>query len=539
MTTTAGTQSEAELARRSARIALPAWLAGGDPVGFGRMCRWRMEAAGPAIGEWNVRLDERVRRRSALLVQVNRLADSRNADTAGAYSRLRRLAASQNLYERVPRGRVQDELDRIASQRPGDLAALMSVVTLATLSAAPAQLPAIVKEVLRDHLLPVLPGAAAYLVEVDGTLGTRYGAARVLRQAQDDPGMSLRPPEVRAGEPIFNAARGLFSDTSLGLEAYLSPLFLALSPWVWAVPAKRIGGVVVYTFGCTAVGRRGEASELLQLFFPTGQAESGPRPPVSAADIGAALHWWVSALDRLFTEITDPAGYVRDDGSYSAKENFETLLSIEQAFRNVQSLSAHARDNHVRRVLLFDTLDTLEGLRAPDFKTMCRLSHAQRALEEVTELVGEPAGRVLLPRARQAVVALRQLQDGFFAQSRLRDGGLLVPGANGTETVASLEKAVSDYLRVLRNGGHAYGGRPDPADGVLLTAHNGDIPDALPDLAYLYLLHLLARPQVLRYRIAAKLRTANPVTPASREAKPAGASAGDGIPARGHTTRSE
>jgi hypothetical protein len=193
----------------------------------------------------------------------------------------------------------------------------------------------------------------------------------------------------------------------------------------------------------------------------------------------------------------------------------------------------------VRRVLLFDTLDTLEGLRAPDFKTMCRLSHAQRALEEVTELVGEPAGRVLLPRARQAVVALRQLQDGFFAQSRLRDGGLLVPGANGTETVASLEKAVSDYLRVLRNGGHAYGGRADPADGVLLTAHNGDIPDALPDLAYLYLLHLLARPQVLRYRIAAKLRTANPVTPASREARPAGAYAGDGIPARGNTTRSE
>ena len=41
-----------------------------------------------------------------------------------------------------------------------------------------------------------------------------------------------------------------------------------------------------------------------------------------------------------------------------------------------------------------------------------------------------------------------------------------------------------------------------PADGVYLMAHDGDIPIDLPDLAYLYLLHLLARPQVLRRRRA-------------------------------------
>ena len=500
MTIATDPQSDAELARRSAWVRLPAWLAGGDPLDFGRMCRWRMEAADPAAGKWDVRLDERVRRRSARLVQVNRLADSRNADAAGAYSRLRRLPASESLYKRVPRDRVQAELDRIGSQRPGDLAALMSQVTLATLSAAPAQLPDIVGQALREHLLPVLPEAAAYLLEVDEALGKRYGAARLLRQVEDDNAMCLRPPALLADKPIFNAARGLFSDTSLGLGAYLSPLFLALSPWVWAVPANRIGGVVVYTFGCPVVGRRGEASELLQLFFPDGRAESGLRPEACAAHFDAALTWWAGALDRLFTEVTDPAGYAGDDGTYNAKENFEALLSIEQAFRNVQSLSANARDNHVRRVLLFDTLDTLEGLRSPDFQRMCELSYAQRALDEVTGLVGAAVARVLLPRARQAVTALRRLQDGFFAPSRLQDGGLLVPRRDGTETVMSLEKAASAYLRVLRNGGHAFGGRSQPADGVLLTAHDGDVPVDLPDLAYLYLLHLLARPHDLRRR---------------------------------------
>lgn len=505
MTTTAGELSEAQLARRAARVALPGWLAGGDPLDFARMCRWRMEAADPAVGEWTVRLEERARRRLARLLEVSLLATGRNAGTGGAYSRLRRLPASDGLYEMVPRTRVQAELDRIASQGSGDLAALMSVLTLATLSASAAQLPDIVAEALSGHLLPLLPDAAAYLIEVDAALSKRYGAVRLLRQAQDDSSLSLRPPPTQAGRPVFSAARGLFSDTSLGLDAYLAPLFLALSPWIWAVPAKRVGGVIVYAFGRAVPGRRGEAAELLNLFSPAGLADSGPRPEIAPADLDAALTWWTGALDRLFTEVTDPAAYAGDDGRYSAKENFETLLSVEQAFRNVQSLSAHARDNHARRVLLFDSLDTLEGLRSPDFRKMCELSHARRTLEEVAGAIGEPAGRVLLPRARQAVIALRELQNGFFAPSRLRDGGLLVPRKNGGEAVISLEKATAGYLRMLRNGGHAFGGsQQDQADGVLLTAHDGEIPVDLPDLAYLYLLQLLARPEVLRHRIRAR-----------------------------------
>lgn len=149
--------------------------------------------------------------------------------------------------------------------------------------------------------------------------------------------------------------------------------------------------MVIYTFGRTVARRRGEASELLQLFFPDGRAESGPQPQVSSCDIDAALTWWSEALDRLFTEVTDPVRYTGDDGTYSVKRNFEALLSIEQVFRNVQSLSAHARNSHVRPILLFDTLDTLEGLRSPDFGRMCESSYAQRALDEVTCLVGPEA----------------------------------------------------------------------------------------------------------------------------------------------------
>jgi hypothetical protein len=67
----------------------------------------------------------------------------------------------------------------------------------------------------------------------------------------------------------------------------------------------------------------------------------------------------------------------------------------------------------------------------------------------------------------------------------------------------SLALGQGQPLRVLRNGGHAFGGRPQPADGVLLAAHDGVIPVDLPDFAYLYLLHLLAHPRALEH-----LRTA-------------------------------
>ncbi len=151
---------------------------------------------------------------------------------------------------------------------------------------------------------------------------------------------------------------------------------------------------------------------------------------------------------------------------------------------------------------MFDTMDTLAGIRAPDFDRMCELACARQALAEVEDALDPAAGRVLLPRACASIIALEQLQQGFFLPSRLTTGGLRVPDRRGNENVMSLEKAAAAYLRVLRNAGHAFGGRPgqQARDEVLLMSHNGDLPVDLPGLAYLYLLRLLARPLDLRRR---------------------------------------
>jgi len=77
-----------------------------------------------------------------------------------------------------------------------------------------------------------------------------------------------------------------------------------------------------------------------------------------------------------------------------------------------------------------------------------------------------------------------------------------VPDKHGNDRMMSLEAAAAAYLRVLRNAGHAFGSRAGQRarDEVLLMSHNGEIPLDLPDLAYLYLLRLLARPEDLRHR---------------------------------------
>jgi hypothetical protein len=499
---THGLPSEAELARRSAVLHLPEWLAGGDPTAFGQQCRWRLEPTDRAAGEWRVRLDERVRRKPAHLIRANRLATAANAGAAGSYARLRRLAGAPGVGNSVPVERVQAELDRLARERPGDLTALMYSGSLATTTTPAEHLATIVQQVLLGGLLPLLPDSAAYVAEVDVALSFRYAATRVLLQVHDDPSLISQRSGQQRDELIFNSGRWLFSDTAVGLGAYLSPLFLSLSPWVWAISAPRAGGVVIYTLGRAVIGRRGEAAELLQLFLPPGRATAGPGPQICALDIDAALMWWITALDRMFTEITDPAQYQTAAGQYDERRNFEALLSVEQAFRNVQSLSAHDRDGHTRRVLLFDTLDTLSGIRAPDFDRMCELACARRALTEIEEALDPAAGRVLLPRASAAVLALEQFQHGFFLRSRLASGGLRVPDKRGNDNVMSLEKAAAAYLRILRNAGHAFGSRPgqQPRDEVLLMSHTGEIPVDLPDLAYLYLLRLLARPEDLRRR---------------------------------------
>jgi len=102
----------------------------------------------------------------------------------------------------------------------------------------------------------------------------------------------------------------------------------------------------------------------------------------------------------------------------------------EQYFRTVQSLSVHDRDPVARRTMMFDALDTFQGLAGTQFDILCTLRHARRVLEELQGALSTDVSAVLLPRAQRAVAALRELQDGFFLPSRVSGGNIRLPDRN-------------------------------------------------------------------------------------------------------------
>src|ERR1035437_9037180 len=120
----------------------------------------------------------------------------------------------------------------------------------------------------------------------------RVAAQRGVLYVSGSPSNAIsRPSESES--LTFESAEGLTGDLSVGLSAYLSPLFLSCAPWVWGISVARPGGVIVLTFGEAIIGRRGEAGDALQLFSPhSAHHTAPPRPALTSELLRAAVRWW-------------------------------------------------------------------------------------------------------------------------------------------------------------------------------------------------------------------------------------------------------
>jgi hypothetical protein len=452
-------------------------------------------------GHWEVGLAERSSGQPAGLVRLSRVADGTDLSQVDQNPDFQTIIIKPSVN---PPGlgspMVQSERIRLATERPDDVTAIAYVLNLITATAKSTELGAAIEEVVGEQLLAKYPNASVWVIDHDPAISARITGTRVLLQVTTDPSLLTRRPLVGADGLAFKSSRHLFSDTALGLGAFLGPLFSCRAPWVWGFSAGRAGSVIAYSLGELVLGRSAEPADPLQLLSPVGRPGIAPVTQPAPAAFDAAFRWWVEHLDLLFTEMTDPCRHVAAFGSYDVLAHFESLLSVEQAFRHVQSLSIHDRDAHAQRSLLFHALDVIAAVRPPDFDKLCKLSVAKKALLAIEAVIDPVAADVLLPRARNAVQALEDLRKGFFLPSRISGSGLRLPDKYGTETVVPYEQAAGLYLRVLRNSVHGFGGRGGPAEErarALLASHDGNIPADLPDLAYLYLLRLLACPSEL------------------------------------------
>ena len=494
-----------QIGERRAKVRLPGWLFGNDLLGFAADAGLKLHPDDASTLRWEVETLESFENRAPTLCSVETIAGPGFAPNWAA------LAVPSGVRHSVDAATLEGERERMLGP-DATLTSLAAWVKLSTVAATDRDAPAAAQAAFEAIVaLPAEDGdspfrnASVHFIKFDECLGKRSGLTRVLVRVEEEPDLLMNRPEPGPGEMFFQSGWQLHSDLSLTRDAYLAPLYLCLSPWIWAFVGARIPGVVVYDLGTSIVGRPGQASEPLQLFLNSGATVSTQRPAVGPTEISAALIWWVTHLNIVLSELTDPSNYLSHEGTFRPRRQFEVLLGVEQLGRRIQSILISERDLPTRRLLGFAALDTLEGLGVIAFDQACRLSQAQATLDRLEAALSATEAVILLPTARRAVEALRHCQDGFFLTSRVTPSTVGVPDRSGQDRVLTKEDAVAQYLRILRNAVHGFTGENDSQrrrDEVLLMAHDGNIPGDVSFLPYLYWLDVLLDPSRWRRRLA-------------------------------------
>ncbi|RHW23716.1 hypothetical protein D0Z08_28320 [Nocardioides immobilis] len=351
----------------------------------------------------------------------------------------------------------------------------------------------------------VFPTSGVFLVRRNPALLHRSKIPAVLlRIARDGKLQQADLEDIKTanadGEVVFAASDGL-GDGFAHLDSYLMPLLGALSPYVWAFSATRLSGTIIYTLGTAVAGTAGEAVEPLQLLPSREALTATSLPNLSVNASAAAMTWWARRLDKTLSVISDPALFSDADGRYVPAHHQHALLSLDQVFRRTGSIQRSHRDGDARRVMMFTVLDTLERLTDRRLVELCTHSFASRTLDQVRKDMNSEAQEIFLPAAERAVRALEQVQDGFYLRRQTGAASIDFNLADGSTESFTPEQAAAEYIRVLRNATHGHGSNREdavPRTDALLTHHDGTIHHDLPLLAYLYLLELLTRPDLLR-----------------------------------------
>ncbi|MFB9312901.1 hypothetical protein [Nocardioides plantarum] len=452
------------------------------------------------------------RSRPDLLTLVRALGPTAPRGAASSLSTMSVDSIDADVLDRSQVAR-DEELRRIDAEG-GSLASFAAFHQLAsmgtTMSHFPAQAEATWQQIrempaAEDGETP-FPHAGVYAIRRDDALLHRIKIVSVMLRIQHDPQLAagdlsgVLGQHTDSARGAFASAAGLHSGYYM-LDAYIGPLLGALSPGVWGFAAHRGRGPIIYSFGRPVSGTTPTAPDLLRTISTPGAHSATEFSDLPASAVPSALSWWSSRLNELFSVVSDPAVFADNAGDHQAAAQLEAILSVEQLFRRVTSIQVNYHDLNARQVLLFSVLDTVEKLAGRSIETNCSSVFARKRLQSLEDRIPDEAKPILLPRARRAVEALEELQRGFFILEP--DGRVLVEPSTGRAETPSA--AAAQYLKMLRNATHGHG----PTRGsielsrTLLARHDGLVPHDVALLAWLYMLDLLAQPDVLRRRLSA------------------------------------
>ena len=465
-------------------------------VRFAELCGWRTRVSGD--GSVMVVTEERYRNSRPRLLRLTRVADAANAHARPAYERFAGWHR-QDAYggpELLSQVQALREVRAPADVVDGWVAFRLQFMTMPD-SDVPEYLHALFSQVVEGAR-----NASLWALEIDQRFRWRVAAVRALFAAREAPEVLLRKDSEQQSLRFFSSA-GLSQAWTFGLAVFTEPVLLAASPWITGISSYRAGGSAVIAFGEPQSAFSGrQATEGLDLFKSTSLARprtgaSIPSFPPSAYE--AALTWWVARLNDLAGIVLDVGHFSDAKGNYQPAAHLGVLLSIERLFASVQTILAEARGSElVRLAMFFDVIDILDGLSFGSWESLLTRTRVERDLERLRPTLPDGARDYLLTRCVPALEALRSMEDGFALRERIQDGKLRVRERDGTSwRNLSLVAAVPQYLRIARNSSHSFRKMAkDPREVSLMAAHDGDIPDAISDLAFLHLLRFMSRPHI-------------------------------------------
>jgi hypothetical protein len=475
-----------------ARIRIPSGFKAGAS-GIAELCDWEFRKVDGNVTD--VRTRERYLHKTLSLLTAYKIAEAEDPKANPGFDRLARWWR-QDGYDRAgdlaPRGTA--EVRRLIAL--GERVQMWEAFRLGIASSTDQQWIPFLRANF-ESIAKQLPTSSLWAVEQNRVLYSRHHMVQALFGAEATPELLVNPD---LSSQVFQAGSGLFAN-QFHVGQFVEPALLVHAPWLIGIQSARMAGLVILIFGSLEAGRpKGSTADLINLYRPA--LMSSPignigQPTYSSADGEALVRWWISKANDLVGASLDVVNFTDRDGYYQPGRHFAALLSLDRFFAVVQDiLVGSRRDEFTRRMLLFEAVDLLEGLRLGGPDVTFGYKATLKILDRIVAGLPEGAARCLEPRCRIATEALRQVQDGFFVKNRVRHGQYIPPPETGHPV--TLDVAASRYLWLLRNAAHSYRKAVEkPLDRAFLASHTGNLAPELSDLPLIHLIALLAEPQRL------------------------------------------
>lgn len=336
-----------------------------------------------------------------------------------------------------------------------------------------------------------------WLVEADTLLSRRLAFMRMLfaqKHTRD---------AVDAVDFVgFPAARALMVHTAAGFTMYFSPLLLLDAPFVNGFSVARPNATIIRLLTVSEPGRQRGWTDQLDSFKPSYASSRVwletivPNTTLETREV--MLRWWAGRLSELLWVITDPTRHTDGSGNYDPSVHLGVTLTVERLFVTSIEIMCHkTKDELLRKLLLFDFLDLLEGHGMGTYEKNLSYKKQYALWSTLKESLPEEIAVAFSPVIEGAFEALLHLETGFWSSAnRTSKNEILINRRDGTGTDAiSLDRARGEYLRILRNSTHGFKDlASDPRNLSYLANHTAELHENLADLVWWYLIRLLSTP---------------------------------------------